>query len=133
MSAPGMNLLSMASRLIGFQSVQYYAFTGRTETAIGTLVSSYAAPVNIKGSWQNVPRELIEKYGLEFNTDYGMFYCNSTYLKDVNRDTSGDQVVYNNQRYQCLQTPSDWFVQDGWVGILCAQIKNPASFSKEKK
>lgn len=114
------NVLSMALELFVQQTVAYYEYTGRDENIIGQYDSDYADPVNIMGSFQPVPRELYEKYGLYLQKIYYTFYTPNN-VKDVKRDVSGDQIVFEGRRYQ-VESSNDWFSQDGWVGVLCVDI-----------
>lgn len=117
---PGTNLLDAALTVITGQVVTYYQFTGRATNAIGYDVNTYAAGVALEGSFQPVPRRLYEQYGLDLQKDYATFYAPVNIL-DVGRDVAGDQIVFNDLRYQCEST-NDWYAQDGWVGVLCVLI-----------
>lgn len=120
MNIPGSNLLNMARRIISSQNVIYYQFLGRTLNTIGQDMSTYAAPRIVSGSWQPVPRNLYTQYGLDLQKDYFTFYASVNAL-DVGRDVSGDQLSFNNQRYQ-VESANDWYAVDGWVGIICCHI-----------
>ena len=117
---PGSNLLNMALTLIAPQTVDYYQYLSRTTNSIGVYESVFASPVTIIGSFQPIPRQLYEQYGLEFQKEYWILYT-STPLADIARDISGDQIVFNNRRYEC-QSTTEWFALDGWVGTLCVFI-----------
>ena len=119
---PGSNLLNQAFSLIARQTVSYKAYASRTVSDIGMLVTAYADAVDIQGSVQAVPRELFERYGLDFQKNYIMFYVSQN-LIDVTRDVSGDRITYNGKNYQCV-SKTDWFGQDGWIGIICVQVQD---------
>jgi hypothetical protein len=117
---PGSNLLNMALTIIAKQTIQYYKFLSRSENSIGQDVTVYDTAVNIVGSWQPVPRNLYQVYGLDLQKDYFTFYTSNDLL-DISRDVSGDQVAFNGVRYQC-ESNTDWYQLDGWKGILCVGI-----------
>lgn len=117
---PGSNLLNMALSVIASQAVDYYKFLSRSVNSIGMDVAVYDDPVEILGSFQVVPRNLYEKYGLDFNKFYATFYTSSDII-DVQRNVSGDQIQFNNARWQC-ESSNDWYAVDGWKGMLLARI-----------
>ena len=117
---PGQNLLNMALTVIQQQTVQYYQYSTRSLNAVGQDVTVYLHAVNIVGSWQPVPKDLYQSYGLDLQKEYFTLYTSNNVL-DINRDVSGDQVVFNNFRYQC-QSDVEWFALDGWKAVLCVYI-----------
>lgn len=117
---PGQNLLNMALTVIQQQTVQYYQYSTRSLNAVGQDVTVYLPVVNIVGSWQPVPKDLYQAYGLDLQKEYFTLYTSNDVL-DINRDVSGDQVVFNGRRYQC-QSDVEWFALDGWKAILCVYI-----------
>lgn len=119
---PGSNLLNLALSVIAPQQFQYYAFVSRALQKIGQYIATYAAPVGLRGSVQPVPRQLYQQYGLDFTKNYFVFYVSQSAI-DIERDVSGDLMNFAGNTYQCVQK-TDWFVQDGWIGIICAQIQN---------
>lgn len=122
---PGSDLLDLALSVISAQSVTYYRASGRTLNAVGQEITNYQAPTTIIGSMQPVPRRLYEAYGLPFNRTYYTFYTSNN-TQDINRDTSGDQLIFNNQRFQ-IESNNDWYPVDGWQGVLCVLIENVAT------
>ena len=120
MTTPGSNLLKQALTVIAPQSILYYAQNGRTLNSVGQWVTTYALPALVLGSFQPVPKNLYEVYGLDLQKTYATFYTLSDVI-DIHRDTSNDQIVYNSQTYQC-ESNNDWFAQDGWKGVLCCLI-----------
>jgi len=120
MTIPGQNILNMALQIIQEQIIQYYQYESRSLNSIGQDVTVYAAPVNIVGSWQPVPRKLYLAYGLDLQKDYFTFYTSNNIL-DITRDVSGDQVSFRGRRYQ-VESDNDWYQLDGWKGILCVDL-----------
>lgn len=118
---PGANVLNMALSVIARQTITYYQYLGRTLNNVGQEVSSYAAGQVVTGSFQPVPKNLYTTYGLDLQKSYFTFYVSSNLL-DVHRDVAGDQIVFNNFRYQC-ESNNDWFAIDGWKGVLCVLIE----------
>jgi len=122
---PGSNLLKTALGLIASQTITYYQFVSRAQSAKGQWVPTYASAISIRGSLQPVPRNLYEQWGLDLSKNYFTFYS----LNDVismQRDVSGDQFVFNNQQYQC-EANNDWFAIDKWKGVLCIQVPKTLS------
>jgi len=117
---PGQNLLNMCLTVIAQQTIQYYQFESRALNAVGQDITTYQSVVNIVGSWQPVPRNLYEQYGLDLQKDYFTFYSSNNLL-DITRDVSGDQVQFNNRRYQ-VESANDWYQLDGWKGVLCVGL-----------
>jgi hypothetical protein len=120
MTVLGSNLLKQALTVINPQFVTYYKATSRTINSVGQYVTTYDGGTIIRGSFQAVPRKLYEQYGLDLQKSYFTFYTLND-ITDVQRDVSNDQLVYANKRYQC-ESDVDWFVQDGWKGVLCCYI-----------
>ena len=117
---PGQNILNMASQLIVFQTIQYYQFESRSLNAIGQDVTIYHPSIDLKGSWQPVPRKLYIIYGLDLQKDYFTFYTSNNLL-DITRDVSGDQISFMGRRYQ-VESDNDWYQLDGWKGVLCVDL-----------
>lgn len=46
-------------------------------------------------------------------------------MKDIQRDTSGDQIGWDGGRWQFL-SKNDWRAQDGWIQMLCVRIGTDA-------
>lgn len=114
------NLLNMAMSIVGMQQFTWYRFLSRADNGVGIDVTQYESPLLISGQVQAVPRNLYEKYGLDFQRKYVTFFISRDTL-DVERDVSGDQIKYNNSTYQCLSN-TDWFEINGWSSIMAVQI-----------
>lgn len=119
---PGSNLLGQALRLIRGQDFQYLKFRDREDNGIGQDISKFNPPVNISGSAQPIARELYQKFGLDFQSNYVLFYV-AAGLIDVKRDVSGDQILFNCRTYQCV-SETNWFPMDGWIAMLAVEIKD---------
>lgn len=120
MAIPGENVLAYAFQAIAQTTIIYYQFVSRSLNSIGQDVAVYDSPVSLMGSWQPVQRNLYQSLGLDFQKDYYNFYVQSDLL-DINRDVSGDQIVFNGRRFQC-QSNTEWFQIDGWQAVLCVDI-----------
>lgn len=119
---PGSNLLNIALTAIARQTVSYYQTMGRALNNVGQDVTTYALPVNIVGSIQPVPRTLYQQYGLDLQKSYYTFYTSNNVI-DVGRNVSGDQIIFNSQRFQC-ESDNDWYALDGWKGVLCVLVQD---------
>jgi hypothetical protein len=118
---PGSNVLNMALRTIARQTVLYQRFVTRGSNAIGQEVSVYDEPgVAVTGSFQPVKRSLYEEYGLDLSKKYANFYVSLDVLP-VDRDSSGDQIVYNQELYK-VESETEWYPVDGWVALLLIKI-----------
>lgn len=118
---PGSNILSQALRILASQTFQYLAFQSRDPNSVGQYVVTYAAPITLTGSVQPVPRELYERFGLDFQRNYINVYVSRAVI-DIARDVSGDQIIFNGDTYQCLsKTP--WEGIDGWDAVLSVQVQ----------
>lgn len=114
------NLLNSAMSAVGKQKFSYLKFVSRVTNDVGEFVPTYSLPVALSGQVQAVPRELFEKYGLEFQGTYLMFYVSKEIL-DIERDVSGDQIKFGGATYQCL-SETDWFQINGWTGVIAVRI-----------
>jgi len=117
-----MNLLRLALTATGSQWVQYYAATGRETNAIGNLVTTYAQPVRISGSFQPVATSYYEQLGLDMTKSYSNWYDPNSTTRDIERDTTGDKIVFCGSTYIALSN-NDWSCVDGWVGTLFIKVK----------
>lgn len=117
---PGSNLLNAALRTIAQQSVSYERYLTRVTNEVGQLVSTYDTPVTLKGSFQAVSRDLYEEYGLDLSKYYARFFVSKNALP-VERNSSGDQVTYDNKLFK-VESETDWYAVDGWVELLLVKI-----------
>ena len=120
MIVPGSNLLNKAFKVIAKQSFIYRQFDDRATNSIGIDIPAYKTDVKLKGSIQAVPRRLYQLHGLDWKKNYIMIYS-SDKIDGVNRDTSGDIVVFDGNTFQVLDE-NDWSPIDGWNGVMCVQI-----------
>ena len=117
---PGSNLLKMAMGPISKQTVTHHAFLRRVQNENLEWVAQYKPAAVIQGSFQPMPRAQVIQNGLEMTSQYATFYT-SKKVFEVQRDISGDQIVFEGARYQCLDA-NDWMGVDGWTGILCVRL-----------
>ena len=64
---------------------------------------------------------MFQKYGLDFQCNYVTVFT-SRRIIDVARDVSGDEIEYDGRTFKC-ESETDWFRMDGWVAVLCVEIK----------
>lgn len=121
---PGSDLLDFALSIIQTQTVEYQKTNGRTTNSVGQYVTTYDTPENVEGSMQPVPRYRYEAYGLDFSKNYYTFYVSKNFI-GVDRDVSGDRIIFNNRIFQ-VQSTIHWFPVDGWQGVLCVLIDSVA-------
>lgn len=117
---PGSNILNAALRIISSTPVQYYKYVSRAVNDLGLLEAMYDVPITIKGSLQPVEKSMYAQLGLDLSKKYMNLYVPNDIL-DVNRNVSGDQFVYNSERFQC-ESAEPWFSIDGWTAILAVKV-----------
>ena len=117
---PGSNLLKKAFKVINKDSFIYRQFKSRTTNSIGIDVPEFEPDVDLKGSIQAVPRRLYQLHGLDWKKNYITIYSSDT-IEGVNRDTSGDRVVFDGKLFQVLDE-NDWTPIDGWNGVICVEV-----------
>lgn len=121
---PGSNILNMAFSVIGQHELTLYKAVGRTVNSVGYDVTSYAAPVKIRGSVQAVPRSRYADLGLDLNENYiSLFTCSR--VSDVQRGQSGDKILFDCKSYQ-VTSKTDWQGIDGWQSVICQQLPQGA-------
>lgn len=114
------NLLNMAMTVVGKQSFAYTKYLSRTLNNSGLWDSIYDVPRPLSGQVQAVPRELFEKYGLDFQGTYLMFFVSRDIL-DVQRDVAGDQIKFGGATYQVL-SETDWLQINGWTSVIAVKV-----------
>lgn len=121
MMVPGQNLLAIASRVIGLQTITYKQYLSGTINNVGIRVPTYAADVSVKASVQPVPRSVYEQYGLDLQKSYITIFT-STAMVDLKRDYASDRIGYNGGTYQLPSNQGDWHSVDGWNSYLAVKI-----------
>jgi len=118
---PGQNLLLMASRVIGLQSITYKRFIKREVNDIGLDVPTYDTGVTVKASVQPLSRSVYEQFGLDLQKNYITIYTAKN-MVDLKRDNSSDIITFNGASYQLPSNQGDWFAVDGWNSYLAVKI-----------
>lgn len=120
MGVPGSDLLADALQIIDTDTIQVLKQGARVLNSLGLWETPYGEPVDYEASVQAVDRRTYVELGLDFNKRYIQIYV-STAVNDLSRDTTGDKVYFNGREYAITST-LDWFVIDGWVGVLCCEV-----------
>lgn len=110
----------MAFGVIAPQTIRYRKFTGRVKNAQFQWVPSFGEFFDLEASCQRVRRSQYVQFDLEFQRNYIQVYASYDMI-DLDRDTAGDQFVYNNRLFQ-LESQGTWFAQDGWATCLAVDI-----------
>lgn len=118
---PGSNLFRQAIRLIAPMEIQYLKFLGRTQNQVRVWVSNYAPAVPIWASVQAVQRSSYNALGLDFQKNYIKIFADVDVV-DLQRDSAGDQYIYNSKIYQ-IEDQTSWFVMDGWASVMAVEVK----------
>ena len=118
---PGGNLLNQATKLIKTKKFMYYAYTGTTETDIGTEVHAFAAGIKASGSIQPVSQQTKKEKGIDLE---GRMIEIWTPLKinSLARDRPSDQIGWDSQRWNIIES-MNWSPIDGWNSVVAVEIK----------
>ncbi len=119
---PGGNLLKQAFKIIDKDTFIYRQFKSRTTNSIGIDVPEFEDDIELKGSVQAVPRKLYQEYGLDWKKKYITIYSSDT-IEGVDRDTSGDRIIFNGKLFQVLDE-INWIPIDGWNGVMCVEVNS---------
>ena len=120
MNIPGANLLSIAARVIRFETLGHRAFVSRAANSAGDFVSTFAASVDIQGSMQAVNRKLYQDLGLNLAKNYAMLYTSAT-ITPTGRDREGDLITFAGKTWQC-ESDQNWAAMDGFIKMLCVEV-----------
>ena len=121
-NVPGGNLLKKAFKIIDKDTFIYRQFKSRTTNSIGIDVPEFEDDVELKGSVQAVPRKLYQEHGLDWKKKYITIYSSDT-IEGVDRDTSGDRIIFNGKLFQVLDE-TNWIPIDGWNGVMCVEVNS---------
>lgn len=122
---PGSNLLGLANTIISPLKVQYEKFIDKTTNSLGLDVDNFAPAIDIIGNFQPVPREKYEHLGLDFESNYAMWY-GQTFMGTVTRGDTGDKITFAGELYSAIGD-NDWIAVDGWSGVMFIEIKEPVA------
>jgi hypothetical protein len=120
MKIMGGNILNRALSRVGYETITYYKFTGRTLNSAGIMVAAYAPGRCLTGSVQAVSHNLMQILGLDLNKDYVQLYTQGS-VEDLERNTSPDQFTYGGSRYEIIND-TDWKLPQGFVGSIGVKI-----------
>ena len=123
MAVPGSNLLTSALTIICRDSFQYLRFNTITTNEIGLDVRDYDQPITRSGSVQSVDVSDIKNMGLDFTKSYIQVWT-ETPVNAVERDRSGDQIIWNGRRFE-IQGETDWNAVDGWNSFTAVEVPTP--------
>lgn len=120
MNIPGANLLSMASRVIRFETIGHRAFVSRVANSAGDFVSAFAPSVDIQGSMQPLNKKTYQELGLNLSKNYIMLYTSAVITPPV-RDHEGDLLTFGGKTWQC-ESDQSWSAIDGFTKMLCVEV-----------
>lgn len=115
------NLLNKALNIIPPESYQYEKYIGEEVNALGIKVPTYADPVTMTGSVQSPENALYEQLGLSLEKNYKIFYGSSD-IKGNEAQPQPDRFIYQGLTYETVRN-TNWFVYDGWCGVLAVEVK----------
>lgn len=122
MLVPGSNLLAMASTLIASQTVGYAKYEGKTKTPQGVLIPTYAARVDVEGSFQPVSVDRVQRLGLDMSVEWATFYAYG-FNAPLLRGTAPDRFYRGGGVWEVYGL-ADWASQDGWQAVLLQRTGN---------
>ena len=99
------------------------ALTTITTNEIGLDVRDYDQPITRSGSVQSVDVSDIKNMGLDFTKSYIQVWT-ETPVNAVERDRSGDQIIWNGRRFE-IQGETDWNAVDGWNSFTAVEVPTP--------
>jgi hypothetical protein len=118
---PGSNLLKTALRVIARQTVSYFEVLEVTKNAAGYKVTSYDDAKCLTGSFQPIDSRYYSQMGLDFTKSYAMWYDPNGTVRDVQRDKTGDKIVFCGSTYVALSN-NEWKPVDGWNSTLFVKV-----------
>lgn len=118
---PGNNIYLEAIQAISTTEIEYMRDKGRRKNAVGQWITEYEDPEWIDASVQAVDQKTYKNLGLDFRKRYIMIYTDLDSV-DLNRDCSGDRVRLENGEVYQFTSADDWYLFDGWVGIMAVRI-----------
>lgn len=120
MRVPGSNVLNKAFNAIARDILWYYQAIGTTQNAIGQRVVEYQDGVQVRGSFQPVPKSKYTHIGLDLQKSYFYLFISRNFI-DLQRNIAADQLGFRGQRFQ-IQSNTEWYNIDGWLQILCVEL-----------
>lgn len=116
---PGLNLYRAATRLIATDKLDWFTFASRERNALGNWITTYSAPIEIRGSVQPVEIRSYKQLGLDMSKRYVTLFTDHN-AKHVARQTAPDRFEWNDSIWEAIGG-DDWFKQDGWreVVLVC--------------
>ena len=120
MNVPGSNLLATALQVITPQAVSYARYTGTTTNAAGLDTATYAAAVDLYGSFQPMDVAAVVYRGLDMAKKYALFYASQRFLAP-GRDGAGDVMTFDSRVWQVMDAKS-WYAVDGWDVVLLVEV-----------
>ena len=117
MTVPGSNVLRMALRVLGRQTVVLYRYASRSTSATGRDVAVYSPPLVVtEGSVQPVPRTRYAAMGLDLTRSYVTWFTSAS-VRGIERDRAPDQFVFGGRLYD-VTAVTPWNLQDGWNEVV---------------
>lgn len=120
MNIPGANLLSIAARVIRFETLGHRAFVSREANSAGDFVATFAASEDIQGSMQPIEKKLYQQLGLNLAKNYATLYTSAT-ITPTGRDREGDLITFAGKTWQC-ESDQNWAAMDGFTKMLCVEV-----------
>lgn len=111
------NLLNVALKAIGMQTLHWYSFSNRTQNDRGLWVNEYIDQGLVKGSWQPVDARTIKELGFDTKLQYHNFYVSKP-INVFSRNEAPDYFIIEGRKHEVVGG-SEWYAQNGWKGLLC--------------
>ena len=123
---PGSDLLADAFTVIDTIQIEYMQYGARVLNPVGQWVTTYMPAVPVQASVQAVPREKYTFLGLDLQKNYVSIFVQLPVI-DIDRDQTGDRFVLPDGRMYQIDSQTDWYAVDGWVGpVICVKVSAPS-------
>lgn len=118
---PGSNIYLDAIKCIDPIEIGYQRDGGRVKNKVGQWTTFYEMAIPLEAVVQAVDSKTYKSLGLDFQKRYIMIYTDLDSI-DLSRNCSGDRVELPNGEVYQFTSSNDWYMFDGWVGILAVRI-----------
>lgn len=116
MLVPGSNVLKIAMRYLGNQTVKIKPYRETVITDDGRMIPQFDDEIIITGSWQPLNLTTKKFLEIELSQDAANFFTNHP-LFSIDRDRASDVAFYNGATWR-IRSVTDWQSQDGWKQVL---------------
>lgn len=112
------NLLEEALQIIPASVFRLQKFIGNTTNERGLDIAEYAAPVEVRGSVQDMDGSLYQELGLDLSKNYRTFY-GSKLMEGLGRNIQAmpDRIIYDGKIWEVVNA-AHWYGYNGWTYVI---------------